>query len=476
VSIEKLTINQIRDAYQNNQLSPTDVVGAYAKSYQDGVDINAYVEHFGDEAMASAKALDATKAKSALLWGIPGAIKDNFSIKGKGLSCASNLLKGYVSPYDSSVVEQLNAQHFINIGRLNMDEFAMGSTGTYSSYGATLNPLDITRLPGGSSSGSAAAVAAHQCAFSMGSDTGGSVRLPASYTGVCGFKPSYGAVSRYGLTAFAPSFDVPGIMAHTPQDIAMVYQSLLKPDLRDQILKSLAFDWQQVAQSPQLKGLKIARFDTLLERADASVVKAYQEVCQLLSDAGAILKPVTLGLEEYLIKMYYIITCSEAATSLSRFDGARYGDAAKADSIESLTAQTRGQKMGHEVQRRILMGNYFLTAEHQEQWYKKALAMRAALVSKLTDLSVKDSCDVWLLPGFHEAALINTPDSDNYSSDSVAVLANLYGGPAVALPVSKGANQLPVSVQLMGTRSNDQQVLQVADFIYRQHNWKSMQY
>ncbi|NIZ19351.1 amidase family protein [Entomospira culicis] len=475
MSIKQLTAYQVHQAYQKGELTPPEVVAAYAQSHQETPEINAFIEHFGADAMAKANAL--TKNQDAsLLWGIPGALKDNISVKNKKLTCASAMLENYTSPYDSSIVEQLNRAQFINLGRLNMDEFAMGSTGRYSSHGATRNPLDAQRVAGGSSSGSAAAVAAHQALFTIGTDTGGSSRLPASYTGVCGFKPTYGAISRYGVNMLSPSFDVPGILAHTPEDIAMVYQSLLKEDTRDQIVRPIAYRFDNVRKQPSLKGVKIGLLDSLLDRADADVVKAYALVKQLLLDAGAELVPFDLGVESELIKVYYILMCSEAATTLSRFDGARYGNAVDASDIESLIAQTRIQRLGHEVVRRILMGNYFLMEENYAQWYMRALHIRGQLVERFTQVGKEMGATLWLWPGFHEAAMISAPERDNYASDIVAVAANLYGGPAVALPVMKGSHGLPVSVQIAGTVGNDEAVLQLADLIYRQVNWQNRRY
>ncbi|NIZ40068.1 amidase family protein [Entomospira entomophila] len=478
MSIEKLTVHQLYTRYQNRELKPTEVAEAYIQSYKKNSHINAYIEHFTQEAQEKAESLTSNTENSSLLWGIPGAVKDNFAVKGKGQSCASKMLQNYIAPYDSSVVEQLNQENFINLGRLNLDEFAMGSTGRYSAYGPTENPLDAERVIGGSSGGSAAAVASYQSAFTIGSDTGGSSRLPASYAGVCGFKPTYGAISRYGLNAFAPSFDVPGILAHTPEDIAMVYQHLRKHDTRDQIIRNIDFEWSRVQEMPSLKGTKIAFFDALLERADTDVVRIYEHIKTLLKEAGATLIPVKLDLEEYLIKTYYILTCSEASSTLSRFDGMRYGgdpSIAPTD-VETLVAQNRTQNMGHEVMRRILMGNYFVMSANYDKWYMRALHVRGLLVEKLNALSLHEGASLWLWPGFHEAALINAPERDNYTSDSVAVLANLYGGPAVAIPTGVGGHGLPVSVQIAGAVGNDERVLQLANFIYKQENWKNLRY
>lgn len=470
MSVNQLSLTQLSVALAKGELKPSTLVKSYYDAYCVQQDLNAYVEFFED-ALELAQVLDTQRPTGHPLWAMPGAIKDNFSVKNRYLSCASQMLANYVSPYTSTLVQRLEEVNFINLGRLNMDEFAMGATGRYSVHGPTLNPLDKMRVPGGSSSGSASAVAAHTTAFALGSDTGGSSRLPASYTGVCGFKPSHGALSRYGLTAFAPSLDVPGILAQTPADIAMVFHALAGVDTFDESTRSVNITALAPIQPLSLKGVKIASFSSLMKRADISVQVAYAKAEAWFVAQGAVLKEVDLGFEDTLLRTYYAICCSEAASSLARFDGARYGLKLQADTIEELFCQTRHDGFGHEVRRRILLGNYFLKEENYDQWYNKAAHIRNALRERIIEIA-QNGCQLFLWPGFHEASPIDAPPVDNYTSDLVGVLANLFGGPALAMPIHSGEAGLPVSVQLSGVWGNDAQVLQTGSQLYTDLAWR----
>lgn len=470
MSVNQLSLTQLSVALAKGELKPSTLVQAYYDAHREQQDLNAYVEFFED-ALEVAHTLDAQGPSGNPLWAIPGAIKDNFAMKDRQMSCASKMMANYVSPYTATLVSRLEETNFINLGRLNLDEFAMGATGRYSAHGPTLNPLDKMRVPGGSSSGSASAVAARTAAFTLGSDTGGSSRLPASYTGVCGYKPSHGALSRYGLTAFAPSLDVPGIIAQTPADIAMVFHALAGVDAMDESTRSV--DTQALAplQQLSLKGMKIASFSGLMQRADASVQAAYAKAVAWLVAQGAVMVEVELGLEDTLLRTYYATCCSEAASSLARFDGARYGLKLQADTIDELFCQTRHEGFGHEVRRRILLGNYFLKEENYNQWYNKAAHIRHALRERVAEIAA-GGCALFLWPGFHEASPIDAPPADSYTSDLVGVLANLFGGPALAMPIHIGPAGLPVSVQLSGVWGSDAAVLQAGAQLYTDLAWR----
>ncbi len=470
MSVNQLSLTQLSAALAKGELKPSTLVQAYYDAYRNQLDLNAYVEFFED-ALEAAHAMDSQRPSGNPLWAMPGAIKDNFSVKNRKLSCASQMLENYVSPYTSTLVSRLEEASFINLGRLNMDEFAMGATGHYSAHGPTLNPLDKLRVPGGSSSGSASAVAAHTAAFTLGSDTGGSSRLPASYTGVCGFKPSHGALSRYGLTAFAPSLDVPGIIAQTPADIAVVFHALAGVDKMDESTRPVNTTTLVPLQPLSLKGMKVASFSGLMQRADASVQAAYAKAVAWLVAQGAVLEEVELGLEDTLLRTYYATCCSEAASSLARFDGARYGLKLQAGTIEELFCQTRHDGFGHEVRRRILLGNYFLKEENYDQWYNKAAHIRNALRERVIEIT-NNGCQLFLWPGFHEASPIDAPSADSYTSDLVGVLANLFGGPALAMPIHTGPAGLPVSVQLSGAWGSDATVLQAGAQLYTDLAWR----
>jgi aspartyl-tRNA(Asn)/glutamyl-tRNA(Gln) amidotransferase subunit A len=461
----KLTLTEIISGYKKKEFKPSELVAAYKKEYEAHKELNAYIEFF-DEAEEKARELEAKAKGSQPLWGIPGAIKDNFAVKGKGQTCASHILQGYISPTDSVVVDRLNKNGFINLGRVNMDEMAMGATGRYSYYGPTLNPLDHNRVVGGSSSGSACAVAADMAAFSMGSDTGGSSRLPASNTGICGFKPTYGAIPRSGLAAFAPSLDVPGILAKTPEDIAVVFDAVAGSSRLDESSINVDKAGLLTAEPVSLKGKKIGCFTKFAAKAHTTVLNAFEHVKDYLRSEGAVLIDIDLEVESHLLNIYYTTACSEAASSLSRYDGARYGLKLDAETSDKLFRKTRTEGFGHEVQRRILLGNYFLREENYKDWYEKALHIRQRLRNKINSLT-QDDINIFLIPGFNEAALIDAPEEDNYTSDLVSVFANLSGIPALALPVKEGENKLPVSIQLSGAHGQDAKILKLGQMLYK---------
>jgi aspartyl-tRNA(Asn)/glutamyl-tRNA(Gln) amidotransferase subunit A len=467
MNLATLPLYKQRELLLSKQISPSDLVQAYIANYQaHNTEWNIYLELFND-ALDAAKTIDDIALQQHLLAGIPGALKDNIAVKGRRMSCASHILDGYVSPYNATVIDRLEQAHFINMGRLNHDEMAMGATGRYSAFGPTLNPLDTQRLVGGSSSGSAAAVAAGMASFTLGSDTGGSCRLPASYAGIYGFKPTYGAIPRYGLAEYAPSLDTVGILARSPLDIAYVYHTIAGAAAQDDSSVSLSTDGIHPYQPADLKGMKIAVFSRLLERCHESVQQAFAKAQAWLIAQGAQMQEVVLGIEDHLLSAYYITACSEAASSLSRYDGARYG--LKVDNVtdtDQMFCQTRTQGFGHEVQRRILLGNYFLQEANYHAYYDRSRMLRRQLRDSSQKLA-DDGIQLYLLPGFGEAPIIGASEEDSYASDLVGVFANLVGVPALAMPLYKGANGLPVSFQLSGPHGSDALVLRVGEMMAR---------
>ncbi|MGL4525204.1 MAG: amidase family protein [Spirochaetia bacterium] len=472
MEINKKTIQEQRRLLVANEIQPIDLLEAVQKSYESQKDLNAYLEFFED-AKDQAKAIPRINAESPNLMGIPGGIKDNIAIKDRHMSCASRMLENYISPYNATVVESLDKQGFVNTGRLNHDEFAIGASGAYSAFGPTLNPLDKERFCGGSSSGSAVCVAAGMASFALGTDTGGSSRLPASYCGIYGFKPTYGAISRYGVAEYAPSLDTVGILARCPADIEIVFDVITGEDVMDETTQGIARQIEK-HRCMSFKGLKVAIFEKLLQRTHPSVQAAFQKAYDCLKHEGAQFKSVDLGMEDILLSVYYITACSEAASSLSRYDGARYGFCPdfKGKSIEELYCEARTQGLGHEVQRRILLGNYFLSEKNYNQWYGKASSMRRALIEK-ADILAKEGYDIYLLPGFNEAQPINASEEDTYASDLVGVFANLMGVPALCLPLHSGDHGLPVSFQLSGARGSDRKVLDVGEQLHQRLNSRS---
>lgn len=467
MSINQLTIEEQRKLLKSGELTPQQLVDEYRKVYEAEHDLNAYLEFFED-ATEQARQLEAEGPRDNVLWGIPGAIKDNIAMKGRKMTCASRMLENYVSPYDANVIERLNEAGFINLGRLNHDEFAIGASGCYSAFGATLNPLDRQRFAGGSSSGSAVAVAAGMASFALGTDTGGSCRLPASYCGVFGFKPTYGAIPRHGVAEYAPSLDTVGILARCPQDIASVYDHIAGKSYLDESSCDIGADYGNVVQGQtSLKGLKVAVFRKLLERCYPNVQQAFQLAYDLLRTEGAEFKDIDLGIEDILLNVYYVTACSEASSSLGRYDGARYGLCLPAEgkTIDELYAQTRGAGLGHEVQRRILLGNFFLSEQNYHHWYAKALSIRQHLALRSEELA-QEGFSIYLLPGFNQAQKVDASEEDTYSSDMAGVFANLMGVPSLALPLMKSTDNLPVSFQLSGARGSDRRVLHIGQQLY----------
>ncbi len=466
MGINKLTIQEQHELLKKKEIKPSQLVQAYEKAYQESKNLNAYLEFFED-AKEQAAQLDTQEPQDHVLWAIPGAIKDNIAMKNRKMTCASKILENFVSPYDATVIKRLAKAQCVNLGRLNHDEFAIGASGFYSAFGPTLNPLDAQRFPGGSSSGSAVAVAAGLASFALGTDTGGSCRLPASYCGVFGFKPTYGTIPRDGVAEYAPSLDTVGILARCPQDIDFIYQQISGKDIMDESSRDRQEYFCNCDKEVSLKGLKVAVFRRLLERCRPAVQQAFQQAYDLLKSEGAEFKDVELDVEDILLNTYYITACSEAASSLSRYDGARYGlylDA-KGKTMDQLYAQTRTAGLGHEVQRRILLGNFFLSGQNYQQWYAKALSIRQHLADRSEELAREGFC-TYLLPGFDEAQKIDASEEDTYSSDLVGVFANLMGVPALALPLSSGKHALPVSFQLSGARGSDRRVLSIGQQFY----------
>ncbi len=466
VGINHLTIQEQHGLLKKKEIKPSQLVSECVKAYEESKDLNAYLEFFED-AKDRAAQLDGQQPQDHPLWAIPGAIKDNIAMKDRKMTCASKILENFVSPYNATVIKRLQNAEFINLGRLNHDEFAIGASGFYSAFGPTLNPLDRQRFPGGSSSGSAVAVAAGLASFALGTDTGGSCRLPASYCGVYGFKPTYGTIPRDGVAEYAPSLDTVGILARCPLDIDYVYQQISGKDIMDESSRDPQEYFCSCDEEVSLKGLKVAVFRRLLERCHPAVQQAFQQAYDVLKSEGAEFKDVELDVEDILLNTYYVTACSEASSSLSRYDGARYGMCldAQGKTIERLYAQTRTSGFGHEVQRRILLGNFFLAEQNYQQWYAKALSIRQHLADRSEQLAKEGFC-TYLLPGFNEAQKIDASEEDTYSSDLVGVFANLMGVPALALPLSSGRHGLPVSFQLSGARGSDRRVLGIGQQLY----------
>lgn len=433
-------------------------------------DLNIFLEVWGDEALERAKKIDLkiSEGKAGKLAGMVIALKDNICYRGHKVSAASKILEGFESQFSATAVERLLKEDAVFIGRTNCDEFAMGSANENSAYGAVKNPLDPTKVPGGSSGGSAAAVAAGLCHVALGSDTGGSIRQPAAFTGTVGFKPSYGRISRHGLIAYASSFDQIGPFSSNIADAAKVMEVMAGADDFDATAIQTP-----MAPATKLAPKKIAYLKTAVDhpKVDTKVKKAFQAQLELLENAGCEVEPVEFELLDTLVPVYYILTTAEASSNLARFDGVHAGFRAEdVNDLESVYKKSRSAGFGKEVQRRIMLGTFVLSAGYYDAYFSKAQAVRR-MVKNWTDKTLTEF-DVLLCPTTPSTAFglgreVNDP-TVNYLEDIFTVQANIAGTPAVSIPIGVDSGGLPIGLQIMGANGSDMDTLAMAEWIQKQ--------
>jgi aspartyl-tRNA(Asn)/glutamyl-tRNA(Gln) amidotransferase subunit A len=429
-----------------------------------------------ERARADAREADVRRARGDLrspLDGIPVAIKDLMVQEGEPCTCASRILEGFVAPYQGTVVAKLRAAGAVIIGRTNMDEFAMGSSTEHSIHGVARNPWDPARTPGGSSGGSAAAVAAGIVPIAFGSDTGGSIRQPASLCGVVGLKPTYGRVSRYGLVAFASSLDQIGPFAHTAGDCALALAAIAGHDPADSTSLPEPVPDFAAAHGGDVSGLVVGLpREYFAEGADPEVLARVREAVTELERAGAKTREVSLPHAPYAIATYYLIATAEASSNLARYDGVRFGRRAEADSLGEMYRRTRSEGFGAEVKRRILLGTYVLSAGYYDAYYRKAMQVRTLLRADFEEAF--RGCDLIATPTAPEVAFrVGEKTADPlkmYLSDIYTVSANLAGIPGLSVPCGF-VNGLPVGLQLLGRALDEETLLRVADAYQRRTNW-----
>ncbi|SFV59699.1 Aspartyl-tRNA(Asn) amidotransferase subunit A @ Glutamyl-tRNA(Gln) amidotransferase subunit A [hydrothermal vent metagenome] len=381
--------------------------------------------------------------------GVPILIKDNIQVKGWSVTGGSKILQGYIAPYEATVITNFKSKGMMAFGRANMDEFAMGSTTESSFYGATLNPHGDNRVPGGSSGGSAAAVAGGIAIAALGSDTGGSIRQPAAYCGVVGMKPTYGRVSRFGLAAYASSLDQIGPIAQNVEDAAILYDAIKGHDEKDST--SADFEIEDIANNlnPDVK-LTIAVIDSYVEAADADVQKAFKVTVDKLEAAGHTIIRKEMSNTKYDIATYYILATAEAATNLARYDGVRYGARAESKTTEELFFHTRSEGFGTEVKRRILLGNFVLSSGYYDAYYVKAQKVRHLIRDEFN--TIFEEADLILSPVAPSVAPkigANKDPLEMYKSDMYTLGVNLAGLPGISVPVAKNDEGMPVGLQLI---------------------------
>jgi aspartyl-tRNA(Asn)/glutamyl-tRNA(Gln) amidotransferase subunit A len=440
---------------------------ALAKSKEELAEIRTALEE-----KAKASDLNAYVGFESSGEGVPILIKDNIQVKGWSVTSASKILQGYIAPYEATAIKNLKAKGMMAFGRANMDEFAMGSTTESSYYGITKNPHDTSRVPGGSSGGSAAAVAAGIAIAALGSDTGGSIRQPAAYCGVVGMKPTYGRVSRYGLAAYASSLDQIGPITQNVEDAAILYDAIKGHDEKDST--SADFEIEVIANhmNPDRK-LTIAVIDNYISEADGDVQKAYADTVKALEEAGHTIVHKNMQNTKYDIATYYILATAEAATNLARFDGVRYGTRAESKTTEELFFNTRTEGFGEEVKRRILLGNFVLSSGFYDAYYLKAQKVRHLIQDEFNAIFAE--CDLILSPVAPSVAPkigANEDPLEMYKSDMYTIAVNLAGLPAISLPVAKNDEGMPVGLQLIAKKFDEKTLFDGALSMERAVNYQ----
>lgn len=408
--------------------------------------LGAYVEQFLDKELSESGD------------GIPIAIKDNINVKDWELTCASKILQGYIAPYDASVIVNLRKNGFSPFGRCNMDEFAMGSTNTTSFYGKTLNPFDNTRVPGGSSGGSAAAVASGLAIASLGSDTGGSVRQPAAFCGCVGFKPSYGRVSRYGLAAYSSSLDQIGVLTQNVEDASLLYDAIAGYDILDSTSANIEFIKTHNKLNSNKK-LKITVIKNYIEDASEDVKKSLLKAVELLKHFGHEIVYENLSDSKIDIAAYYVIAAAEASANLSRYDGVRYGIRSECENLKQMYVNTRSEGFGEEVKRRILLGTFVLSSGYYDAYYIKAQKVRAFMKQKYEE--ILNNCDLIFMPVTPTTAFkfdAKKSPIETYLEDIYTISVNLTGLGAISIPIGKDKDGLNISGQFI-CKAYDEQTL-----------------
>ncbi|MCP1108829.1 Asp-tRNA(Asn)/Glu-tRNA(Gln) amidotransferase subunit GatA [Ohessyouella blattaphilus] len=470
MDVSKITASELAAKIKTGEYQAPEVVTQYFQRMEACEDkVNAFVTLDKERALAKAEDVQARIAKGetlGVLAGVPVAIKDNLSTKGLRTTCSSKMLENYYPTFSATAVERLEAAGAIVIGKTNMDEFAMGSTTETSAFGVTRNPWDLTRVPGGSSGGSCAAVAAGECAFSLGSDTGGSIRQPAGHCGVVGLKPTYGTISRYGLIAYGSSLDQIGPVTRSVADAALILEVLAGPDEKDATsVRREHYDFRS-ALTEDVKGLKIGvPKEYFSQGLDTEVAEEIKKALDILADKGAIVTEFALGLTEYAVPAYYVMASAEASSNLSRFDGVKYGYRTTVyDDLAQMYKRTRSEGFGEEVKRRIMLGSFVLSAGYYDAYYLKALKAKALIKERFTQAF--SQFDVVVAPVAPTTApklgeSLKDP-LQMYLSDIYTISANLAGLPGITLPIGKDLKGLPIGIQILGDCFQEKAILKAA--------------
>ena len=470
MDITKLTVHELQDKLKSKEITVTDITKAYIKNIEEKEkDIGAFVTTLEDEAIKKSEEIQEKIEKGENLGnlaGIPIGIKDNICTKGIKTTCSSKMLENFVSPYDATVMEKINNENMINLGKLNMDEFAMGGSTEYSYFHKTKNPWNLNKVPGGSSGGSAAAVVANMVPWALGSDTGGSIRQPASFCGVVGLKPTYGLVSRYGLVAFASSLDQIGPITKDVKDCAMLLNIIAGHDERDSTSANKEKIDYVKALKNDVKGLKIGVPKEFFgEGINEEVKEKLNEAIEKYKELGAEVEECSLDIAKYSLAAYYIIACAEASSNLGRFDGIRYTYRTKEyKNLKELYKKTRSEGFGPEVKRRIILGTYVLSSGYYDAYYKKAQKVRTLVMNEFKKAFEK--YDILLTPTSPTVAFDIGSKSNNplemYLADICTVSVNIAGLPGISIPCGQDKEGMPIGMQLIGKRFDESTILNAA--------------
>ena len=476
-SLTALTLAEARAGLRAKEFSARELAEAYIAAMEETRPLNAFITETPERALLMAEASDARLAKGEArpLEGIPIAVKDLFCTRGVLTTAASHILDGFHPPYESTVTENLWAAGGVMLGKTNLDEFAMGSSNTTSHYGPVENPWrkrgdNRPLVPGGSSGGSAAAVAAHAALAATGTDTGGSIRQPASFCGIVGLKPTYGRCSRWGVVAYASSLDHPGPLARTVRDAAIMLGAMAGHDPKDSTSAPLPVPDYEAALSGDIRGLRVGiPREYRVDGMPAEIEALWQEGVRWLREAGADPVEISLPMTRYALPAYYIIAPAEASSNLARYDGVRFGLRVAGDSLEEMYELTRAAGFGPEVRRRVLIGTYVLSAGYYDAYYLKAQRVRTLIARDFA--AAFERVDCILAPTAPSAAFAIDDRSDDpiamYLNDVFTVPANLAGLPAVSVPAGLSADGLPLGLQVIGRAFDEATVLRVAQIIER---------
>ena len=462
-----LSIKEIHELLVEKKITPLDLVEEALKEIENNKDLNAFIT-INDKVREEASTLGEVDPDN-LFFGIPIAVKDNIITKDMRTTCASHILDNFIPIYDATAIKKIKEAKMLIIGKANMDEFAMGSTSETSYFGAPLNPRDKTRVTGGSSGGSAAAVAGGLVPFALGTDTGGSIRQPASYTGIVGMKPTYGRVSRYGLVAFASSLDAIGPMTRTVYENAALLNILVGEDEKD--LTSVKKDKEDFTRliGENIAGMKIALPKYFIsDIVDEEISKKIKEVISLLQKNGAIVDIIDMKYLDTAVNLYQIIAMAEASSNLARFDGVRYGFRANdVNDVDTMYAKTRGEGFGEEVKRRIMIGSYILSGENAKIYYDKALKVRDDITKEFNRI-FKDY-DLIIGPTTTRVApLLGTSKDDPHKAfmdDVLVIPVNMAGLPGLNVPIGTNSEDMPIGLHIIGKAFDEATIYRFASFI-----------